>query len=159
MHHILSRALFLIPLALTPSTAPRAEEFDRIYEEAGKQFAYSLASTGMNYSFEFQTNPGSEESRLRAVQHIFRVLYQDDSIPPKASDQYMSEGAKCRVFDGIFYTYRTCFLPNAYSPEHRDRFWGFVSQSPNFNWFLTRQLLPGALVVGGLVLYFRRRKA
>ena len=150
----------ILPLLSTLTLFPagmQAEVFDQIYEDEGKKFAYSIASTGMNYSFEFQTNPGSEEARVRAVQHIFRSIYLDDSIQPTASRQFISEGAKCRVFDGTFHSYRACFLPNSFSPEHRDRFWGFVSQSPNTMWFLTRQLLPGVLVVGGLVFYFRSK--
>ncbi|MGZ8217276.1 hypothetical protein [Methylomagnum sp.] len=129
-----------------------------VYENEGKRYPYVVDSTGDNYTFEFETNPGREGGRLKALGHVFRSAYGDDSVAPQYSEVFMKEGAKCYVFEATFYSYRGCFLPNDYSPDKRDRFWGFVSRLPNAMWFLTRNILPAVLVVGGLFLVFRAKR-
>lgn len=129
----------------------------RVYESGGVAYPYTTESTGDNYTFEFARNPGKEGGQLSAVLHVMKDLYQDDTIDREYSEVFMKEGAKCYVFDARFYSYRACFLPNDYSPDKKDRFWGFVTRLPNSNWFLTRHGLPAALILGAVVWLFRRK--
>ena len=142
-------------LGLMAATAPASQRY--VYESGGVSYAYSTDSTGDNHTFEFEQNPGKEGGRLQAVRHVMASVYDDGTIDREYSEVFMKEGAKCYVFEARFYTYRGCFLPNDYSPEKRDRFWGFVSRLPNSRWFLTRQVLPVLLVLGGMYLAFRKR--
>jgi hypothetical protein len=128
-----------------------------VYENEGISYPYVTEVTGENYTFEFERNPGKEGGRLKASLHVLSSVYGDDSIDREYSEVFMKEGAKCYVFEARFYSYRTCFLPNDYSPDKKDRFWGFVSRLPNAMWFLTRNGIPAALVLGGVVWAFRRR--
>lgn len=144
-------------LALILAAANATAAQSHVYESGGVSYPYTTEETGENHTFEFKNNPGKEGSRLRAALHVFRMVYGDDSIEQKYSQVYLKEGATCYVFDGRYYTYRTCFLPNDYSPDKQDRFWGFVSRLPNFMWFVTRQGLP-ALMLAGAAFYFLRRR-
>lgn len=143
-------------LLLGAGTCPAEQKY--VYEHEGVAYPYAVNSTGDNYTFEFEKNPGREGGRLKAALHVFRSIYGDDSIAPGYSEVFMKEGAKCYVFDATFYTYRTCFLPNDYSPDRKDRFWGFASRLPNSLWFLTRNGLPAALLIGGAFLAFRSKR-
>jgi hypothetical protein len=69
----------------------------------------------------------------------------------------MKETALCFVFDGTFYSYRACFLPNDYSPANRDRFWGFTTRLPNALWLVTRNLLPALLAIGLFFLFPKKQ--
>lgn len=149
--------LVLLGLAqILPATA--LAEQRHVYEHEGKAYPYVADSTGDNYTFEFAINPGREGGRLKAVQHVLRSVYGDGSVDSQYSEVFMKEGAKCYVFEATFYSYRACFLPNDYSPDKKDRFWGFVSRLPNANWFLTRNILPALLVAGGAFLGFRAKR-
>lgn len=122
------------------------------YESAGQIYGYSVVETGDNFTFDFERSPGLENSRIRAVGHVFRSVYDDDSVTPSFSEAFMKEGANCFMFDARFYTYKTCFLPNDSKSERRNRFWGYVSRLPNFWWFLTRNILPGVALLALLFL-------
>ncbi len=138
-----------------PLLSPAApSEF--VYEYRGEKYPYTVAESGDNHTFEFSRNPGREPERLKAAQHVFMTAYGDDTIAMQYSDFFMKETARCFAFDARFYTYRVCILPNDYSPDKKDRFWGFVNRLPNAWWFVTRNLLPIGLL--GLFLYFAFRE-
>ncbi|MDD1632690.1 MAG: hypothetical protein LUP91_10865, partial [Methylococcaceae bacterium] len=82
----------------------------------------------------------------------------DPSIESNYSQHYIKERARCFVFDSTFYTYTVCFLPNEFSQINRDRFWGFVTQIPNWRWLVTRNLLPAALAFGLIYFISTKRK-
>ena len=127
------------------------------YKLEGESFPYSVKQTGENFMFEFSNNPGKVDKRLKATVDVLHSVYGDTSINPTYSETFMKESAQCFVFEANFYTYRSCFLPNDYSPGNRDRFWGFVTQLPNAMWLITRNLLPALLGIG-LFFYFFRAK-
>jgi len=126
------------------------------YSDEGQNYAYSVKQTGDNFTFEFENNPGKVGKKLKAVLHVLHSIYGDTSINSTYGETFMKESAQCFVFEANFYSYRACFLPNDYSPENRDRFWGFVTQIPNAMWIVTRNLLP-ALFGFGLFFYFFRK--
>jgi len=152
------RVLRLFALAtsvgLQPVALATGAEF--IYEYDGVKYPYTVVETGDNYTFEFSKNPKAESGRLKAALHVFQSVYGDDSIASQYSEFFMKETARCFSFNGRFYTYRVCFLPNDYSPENKDRFWGFTNRLPNAMWFITRNILPLLLVAA--VLYFVLRE-
>lgn len=84
---------------------------------------------------------------------MLQSVYKDSSINKTHSEAYIRERARCYVFDSNFYTYTLCFLPNDFSKGNEDRFWGFVTQMPNWKWLITRFLLP-ALLSFTLLFYF-----
>jgi hypothetical protein len=138
------------------AAATAAAAGTHVFESGGVAYPYSTESTGDNYTFEFEKNPGPEGGRLKAAQHVLRSIYGDDTVESRYSEVFMKEGAKCYVFEARFYTYRTCFLPNDYSPDKQDRFWGFVARLPNSMWFLTRNGIPAALILAGVIWAFRK---
>lgn len=146
---------FLPPLLLVFGAATASQNY--VYENEGVSYPYVTDSTGENYTFEFEKNPGKEGGRLKASLHVLQSVYGDDSIDRQYSEVFMKEGAKCYVFEARYYSYRTCFLPNDYSPDKKERFWGFVSRLPNSMWFLTRNGIPAVLVLGGVIWMFRKR--
>ncbi|MDO8843150.1 MAG: hypothetical protein Q7U98_03815 [Methylicorpusculum sp.] len=129
----------------------RAAKDEYVYEHQGEVYRYSILQTGENYSFSFDKNPGEISEKLKAVYHVLQSVYDDSSIETKHSQAYTKERAKCFVFDSSFYTYTACFLPNEFSTNNRERFWGYVTQIPNWKWLVTRNLLPAVLAFG---LYF-----
>ena len=152
-------ALMLLLTALA-WPAPGAAEGggDFTFREGAESYPYSVRQTGDNYTFEFAKNPGAEGRKLKAAVDVLRSVYEDGSVNPAYSETFMKETALCFVFDARFYTYRACFLPNDYSPAHRDRFWGFVNRLPNAWWLATRNLLPALLAAGLLFFYPRKRR-
>lgn len=151
----LMRILVILTLACPTLTAAEGGgEF--VYQSEGVDYPYSVKQTGENYTFEFSKNPGVDGRKLKAALHVFQSVYGDSSVNPSYSETFMKETALCFVFDGTFYSYRACFLPNDYSPANRDRFWGFVTQLPNALWLVTRNLLPALLVLGGFFLYSKK---
>lgn len=149
-------ALLLLSAAACPGVG-KAEGAGRfVYQGEGESYPYSVKQTGDNYTFEFEKNPGQEGRKLKAARHVLQSVYEDSSISQNYSETFMKETALCFVFDGTFYSYRACFLPNDYSPSNRDRFWGFVTQLPNAMWLITRNLLPALLVIG-LVFFYPRK--
>lgn len=141
-------------LPLLSSAAPT--EF--VYEYQREKYPYTVAESGDNHTFEFSRNPGRESERLKAALHVFETVYRDDTIASQYSDFFMKETARCFAFDARFYTYRVCILPNDYSPDKKDRFWGFVNRLPNVWWFVTRNLLPLGLVAAILYFIFRQKR-
>jgi hypothetical protein len=147
--------LLLLAAAWHPAQAESEGGF--VYRHEGRDYPYSVRQTGDNYTFEFAQNPGTEGRKLKAAVQVLHSVYGDRSINPVYSETFMKETALCFVFDGTFYSYRACFLPNDYSPANRDRFWGFVTQLPNAMWLITRNLLP-ALLAFGLVFFWPKKK-
>ena len=145
--------LFVIQFAPPVNAAP--QKFT--YEDLGEVYPYSVEQTGDSYSFEFERSPSKEGERLRAVSSVFQAVYDDNSIKPEYSQFFTKEGARCFVFDANLYSNTACFLPNDFSPEHRDRFWGFVSRLPNSMWLMTRNLLPAVLLIGAFFFTLRKK--
>ena len=150
--------LLFVLLVFHPLTS-MAEPEQGVYEHRGERFPYSVRSSGDNYNFEFSRNPGGETERLRAARDIFQKVYGEDTLPPKYSDFFMKETARCFAFDATFYTYRVCMFPNDYAPDKKDRFWGFVNRLPNLWWFVTRQLVPLILVIAALFFLLRAKRS
>ncbi len=152
---LLTRFLLIFAIAYhVLGAAEGTGEF--VYQNDGEDYPYSVKQTGENYTFEFGKNPRVEGRKLKAALHVLQSVYGDSSINPSYSETFMKETALCFVFDGTFYSYRACFLPNDYSPANRDRFWGFVTQLPNALWLITRNLLP-ALLVFSLFFFYPRK--
>jgi len=126
------------------------------YRYGGKVYEYTLTATGENYTFEFKDNPGAVDDRLAVVWHVLQTVYGDSSIPARHGYFFMKEGAKCFVYDASLYTYNACFLPNEYSPGHRERFWGFVTRLRSGWWLVSRNLIPAALALGICLYYLFR---
>lgn len=141
----------LISLPLLSSAAPAGF----VYEYRGEKYPYTVAESGDNHTFDFSRNPGREPERLKVSLHVLETVYDDDTIATQYSEFFMKENARCFAFGSRFYTYRVCILPNDYSPDKKDRFWGFVNRLPNVWWFVTRNLLPIGLLA--VILYFAFR--
>lgn len=90
--------------------------------------------------------------------HVLQSMYDDPIIETNYSQHYIKARARCFVFDSIFYTYTPCFLPNEFSQNNRDRFWGFTTQISNWRWLVTRNLLPAALGFGLFFFITTKRK-
>lgn len=148
----------LTGIALLPELGGAAGAGTYTYYSKTGAFPYTVKETGQNYSFEFEQNPGSQSEKLKAAVNVMSSVYQEESLNPRQDGFFMKETAKCFTFDSSWHTYTACFLPNEYSPDNRDRFWGFVYRVPNAMWLLTRNLLP-ALAFLGVSWYFLRRRA
>jgi len=146
-------ALLLFSSMLTSNLACAENTGKFVYQHEGMSYPYAITQTGDNYTYEFEKSPGVEGKKLKAILQVLLAVYEDGSINPSYSETFMKETALCFVFDGNFYSYRACFLPNDYSPNNRDRFWGFVTKLPNARWLITFNLLPLLLVIG-LVFYY-----
>lgn len=145
--------LLLVLCAACPGASFAENTGNFVYKDGTESYSYTVKQTGENYTYEFSGNPGVERKKLKAALHVLQSVYGDSSINPNYSETFMKESALCFVFDGRFYAYRVCFLPNDYSPGNRERFWGFTSRLPNALWLITRNLLPALLAVGLLFLY------
>ena len=156
------KTLFLYPLFFAWATnyclEARAAENEFVYGHQGGTYRYSVSKTGENYTFTFDKNPGEMCEKLKAGYHVLQSVYDDPTIETKYSQGYIKERARCFVFDSTFYTYTACFLPNEFSPNNRDRFWGFVTQIPNWKWLVTRNLLPAVLAFGLFFYIGTKRK-
>jgi hypothetical protein len=127
------------------------------YRDRNRTYEFSVVPTGSNHTFEFSSNPGAVEERLKAVRHVFDAVYGDGSIAPHHNYFFMKEGAKCFVFDASLHEYQACFLPNEYSPENKQRFWGYVTRINNGWWLFTRNILPAAALLAAIVYFLMRR--
>jgi len=136
----------------------RAAKNEFIYEHQGEVYRYFVSETGENYTFTFDKNPGDISEKLKAGYHVLQSVYDDPTIETKHSQGYIKERARCFVFDSTFYTYTACFLPNEFSPNNRDRFWGFVTRIPNWKWLVTRNLLPAVMAFGLFFFISTKRK-
>ena len=122
-----------------------------------ESYQYSVIQAGDNYNFKFHRSPVDNATKLRAGYHVLQSVYQDSSINKTHSENYIRERARCFVFDSRFHTYSLCFLPNDFSLKDKGRFWGFVTQVPNWKWLLTRFFFP-VLLIYGLVFYIAKRQ-
>lgn len=150
--------LLLVLSLARPGAGIAGNTGDFIYQNDGESYPYSVKQTGENYTYEFPVNPGTEGKKLKAALHVLQSVYGDSSINPSYSETFMKETALCFVFDGRFYAYRVCFLPNDYSPGNKNRFWGFTSRLPNALWLITYNLLPALLAIGLVFLYPRLKR-
>ncbi|RLA25817.1 MAG: hypothetical protein DRQ62_01455 [Gammaproteobacteria bacterium] len=155
-------ALFVLSANYCLAQSVQNTEFtfvDNETENSPQSYQYTLVQAGDNYNFKFETAPTETIVKLRAGYHVLQTIYKDSSINKTYSEHYIRERARCYVFDSSLHTYSLCFLPNDFSVKNKDRFWGFVTQVPNWKWLVTRFFLP-VLLVYGLVFYIsRRRKA
>ena len=152
----LSTSFFIFATTYCLEAGAAKNEFT--YEHQGEIYQYFVSKTGENHTFTFDKNPGEISEKLKAVYHVLQSVYDDPTIETNYSQDYIKERAKCFVFDSTFYTYTACFLPNEFSKNNRDRFWGFVTQIPNWRWLVTRNLLPAALAFGLLFFISTKRK-
>jgi hypothetical protein len=152
------RLILCIFLASVVGPVMASSQGSSRYEANGQTYAYTFKQTGDNHTFVFDQNPGGENQRLRAVSAVFRTVYGDDSIAQTHNKEFMKEGAHCYVFPATFHAYTACFLPNDYAPQHRGRFWGFVSRVPNLAWLITYNLLPVLLVTGAFFMFLRKER-
>ena len=154
----MNRAIFFVVFYVLSTSYCSAQnsEFTFIDDEA-QNYRYTVVQAGDNYNFKFETAPVENTTKLKAGYHVLQSIYKDSSINKTYSEHYIRERARCYVFDSSWHTYSLCFLPNDFSVKHKDRFWGFVTQMPNWKWLVTRFFLP-VLLVYGLVFYASRRK-
>jgi hypothetical protein len=149
--------LFVITLAYSGVIDAAGAGTYTHYSKAGP-YGYTVNKTGENFSFEFERNPGTQSEKLKAAVNVLASVYEEESLNPRQDGFFMKETAKCFVFDSSWYTYTACFLPNEYSPENKERFWGFVYRVPNGMWLITRNLIP-ALALLGLSWFFLRSRS
>ena len=134
-----------------------AKSTDYTFNDRQESYQYSVIQTGENFTFKFVNKPYDKPIQLKAGRHVLLSIYKDDSINKNYTESYTRERASCFVFDSYFYTYSLCFLPNDFDTKNKDRFWGFVTQVPNWKWLVTRFLFP-ALLAFALFIYAGRRK-
>jgi len=134
-----------------------AENIEYTFENSGQSYRYSVIQTGENYTFKFVDSPQDRVAKIEAGRHVLLAIYKDSSIYKNYTESYIKERARCFVFDSYFYTYSLCFLPNDFTNKNKGRFWGFVTQVPNWKWLVTRFLLP-ALLAFALFFYIGRRQ-
>ncbi len=150
--------LFILSTVYCSAVSAQSTEYtfvDSDNKKSPKSYQYSVVQTGDNYNFKFDTSPADNKSKLKAGYHVLQAIYKDASINKTHTESYIRERARCYVFDSSFHTYSLCFLPNDFSLKNKGRFWGFVTQVPNWKWLVTRFFLP-VLLVYGLVFYPRK---
>lgn len=148
---------FTYILCLFYCSAVSANKTEFNYMAADESYQYSVIQTGENYTFKFNRSPRDDEGKLKAGYHVLRSIYKDKSINKKYSERYIRERARCYMIDSNFYTYSLCFLPNDFNKKNKDRFWGFVTQMPNWRWHATYFFLP-VLLVFSLIYFGTRQK-
>ena len=146
----------LIVVSTISNSANSAQSSEYTFNNEKESFHYSVLQTGENYTFKFANNPKDPITKIKAGRHALLSIYKDASINKDYTESYIKERARCFVFDSHFYTYSLCLLPNDFNVEKKDRFWGFVTQVPNWKWLVTRFLLP-ALLAFSLFFYFSGR--
>jgi len=134
-----------------------AKNIEYNFKDGGLSYQYSVIQTGENYTFKFVESPQDKVARIAAGRSVLLSVYKDSSIYKDYTESYIKERARCFVFDSHFYTYSLCFLPNDFDPKNKDRFWGFVTQVPNWKWLVSRFLLP-ALLAFAIFFYIGRRQ-
>ena len=149
-------SFIILWLTLYAHTAAGIGQTEYFYEKHGTSYRYSVTQTGDNYSFKFETSPGNLDERFKAGLHVLYSLYHDSSIKAGSKQHYIKERADCYALDSSFHTYSLCFLPNEFSPGNRNRFWGFVTQMPNWKWLMVYNLFPALLFFG--LLFFITKK-
>ena len=152
--------MFALCTACSSACGSQTTDFtfvDTDSQKSPEHYQYSVIQAGDNYNFKFDKSPADNSSKLKAGYHVLQSVYKDDSIYKTHSESYIRERARCYVFDSSFHTYSLCFLPNDFSLKDKGRFWGFVTQMPNWKWLVTRFFLP-LLLIYALVFYTARRK-
>ena len=134
-----------------------AKNTEYTFNDTEQSYQYTVLPTGENYTFKFKKKPKDRVTKIKAGHHVLLSIYKDSSINKNYTESYIKERARCFVFDSHFYTYSLCFLPNDFDIKNKDRFWGFVTQVPNWKWLLTRILLP-VLLAFAVFFYVGRRK-
>ena len=142
--------LFLFMVNLAPCLAEFDNQQQFIFKTDTQNYPYEVKATGINYNFQFESKPIRLKEQKLAGLHVLNSIYQDDSIDVVFSKGYKKERAKCHAIESRFHTYTLCFLPNDFTKDKQDRFWGFVTRVPNWFWQITHVLLP----VGMLFLLF-----
>ena len=156
----MNRLIFALIIASNSAFSLAMTEFTFVDTETRKSpesYQYSVIQAVDNYNFKFHRSPVDNATKLRAGYHVLQSIYQDSSINKTHSESYIRERARCFVFDSRFHTYSLCFLPNDFILKDKGRFWGFVTQVPNWKWLVTRFFLP-VLLIYGLVFYIAKRK-
>ena len=125
------------------------------FKTENQSYPYQVKATGINYNFQFETKPASLQQRKQAGLHVLNSIYNDDSINAVFPKAYKKERAMCYALDSRFHTYTLCFLPNDFSKDKRDRFWGFVTRVPNWFWQITHVLMPIVFVFLLLSYWFQ----
>ncbi len=138
-------------------SAVSADKTEFSYITTDESYQYSVIQTGENYTFIFNKSPDDDAGKLKAGYHVLRSIYKDNSINKKYSERYIRERARCYMIDSNFYTYSLCFLPNDFNKKNKDRFWGFVTQMPNWRWHVTYFFLP-VLLVFSLIYFVTNKK-
>jgi len=134
-----------------------AKNTEYTFSNSKENYQYTVVQTGENYTFKFDKSPEDRVIRLKAGRHVLLSIYKDSSIKQTYTESYIKERARCFVFDSHFYTYSLCFLPNDFDTKNKNRFWGFVTQVPNWKWLVTRFLFP-VLLAFALFFYIGRRQ-
>lgn len=151
---------FLVSFTLLFSMAYPAHaetgKTEYVYESGDIQYRYFVVQSGDNYNFEFENGPESTIERLKAGVHVLQSLYEDSSIELEKRESYIRERAACSLFEGDFYNYTFCILPNEFSTNKQDVFRGFVTQLPSWKWMVVWILLPVLLIFG--LIFFRKPK-
>ncbi|MDD1636869.1 MAG: hypothetical protein LUQ56_01870 [Methylococcaceae bacterium] len=70
--------------------------------------------------------------KLETGYHVLQSIYDDPGIKTNYSQHYSKEISIGFVSDSTYYTYTAGFLPNEFSQNNRDRFWGFAPQIPTW---------------------------
>lgn len=133
-----------------------AKDATYTFNDLEQGYQYTVIQTGENYTFKFTNSPQDRVTKLTAGRHVLLSTYKDPSINKNYTESYIKERARCFVFDSHFHTYSLCFLPNDFTTTNKGRFWGFVTQVPNWKWLVTRFLLP-AMLAFALFFYIGRR--
>ncbi|NOQ63776.1 MAG: hypothetical protein GQ582_04625 [Methyloprofundus sp.] len=153
----MSRILLYCLFSCFTSVVLSAASSEFTFNDNGHDYQYSVVPTGDNYTFKFLNKFIDDPVvKIKAGRDVLLSVYQDDSIQKRYTEAYIKERARCYVFDSRFYTYSLCLLPNDFDPKSQDRFWGFVTQVPNWKWLLTRFLLP-AVFAFALFFYMGNR--
>lgn len=157
MQRPLIKYLFYI-LAIFYCSTINAKSTEFIFNESKESYRYSVVPTGENFTFKFAKSPEDRIVKIKAGRHVLISVYEDASIQKNYTESYIKERARCFVFDSHFYTYSLCFLPNDFDTSNKDRFWGFVTQVPNWKWLITRFFLPVVLTFAFFLYIGRRQK-
>ncbi|WP_428353273.1 hypothetical protein [Methyloprofundus sp.] len=158
---ILYAVMFILSTACHSAFSLANTEFtfvDTFSTNVPESYQYSVIQAGDNYNFKFTSSPIDNATKLKAGYHVLQSVYKDSSINKTHSESYIRERARCYVFDSNFHTYSLCFLPNDFNQNKKDRFWGFVTQVPNWKWLVTRFFLPLLLIYALIFYTVRRRK-